>query len=93
MVFLDNRDLKQLNKSDNAEVEMAEDTNYFLSDEFVAFSAKIARIHESKKSLKAELKSFYEKTKEQEKSLDDEAKAAEKEFSDWKKTVKSNTEE
>jgi type I restriction enzyme M protein len=30
---------------------------------------------------------------EQEKAVDDEAKAAEKEFSDWKKTVKSNTEE
>jgi predicted nucleic acid-binding Zn-ribbon protein len=72
---------------------MAEDTNYFLSDEFVAFSTKIARIHESKKALKSELKTFYEHIKEQEKALDDEAKSAEKEFSDWKKTVKNKTEE
>jgi predicted nucleic acid-binding Zn-ribbon protein len=60
--------------------------NWLLTDEFVAFSAKIAAIHEKKKAKKAELKQFYDKIKAEEKELDEEAKNAEDEFQSWKKS-------
>jgi transcription antitermination factor NusG len=64
---------------------MMEEMNWLLTDEFVAFSAKIKDIHERKKSKKAELKAFYDKVQVDIKALDEEAKDAEDEFQKWKK--------
>ena len=72
---------------------MAEEFNWLLTDEFVAFSAKIAEIHEKKKAKKAELKAFYETIQDQIKQLDVEAKNEEDAFQKWKKSqekVKNN---
>lgn len=71
---------------------MPEEMNWLLTDEFVAFSAKISAIHEKKKAKKAELKSFYDKVQTDIKALEEEAKKAEEEFEKWKKSqsVSSN---
>lgn len=61
-----------------------EEMNWLLTDEFVAFSAKIKDIHERKKTKKAELKAFYDKIQLDIKALEEEAKDAEDEFQKWK---------
>lgn len=63
---------------------MADELNWLLTDEFVAFSAKIATIHEKKKAKKQELKEFYEKIQTDLKAFDAQAKDAEDEFQKWK---------
>lgn len=65
---------------------MPDETSWLLSDEFVAFSAKVAAIHEEKKVKKQQLKDFYEKVSADVKSLDQQALDLEKEFQAWKKT-------
>lgn len=65
---------------------MSEDTNYLLTDEFVAFSSLVREIHEKKKAKKAELKSVYERIQEEIRVLENEAKEAEVE---WQKTKSS----
>jgi hypothetical protein len=70
---------------------MNEKNDYLLTDEFVAFSQKIAQIFESKKAKKLELKNFYEKIQLELKNLEEEAKLAESEFESFKQ--KSSKEE
>lgn len=70
---------------------MTEKNDYLLTDEFVAFSQKIAQIFEAKKAKKLELKNFYEKIQSELKFLEEEAKAAESEFELFKQ--KSSKEE
>lgn len=69
---------------------MAEEINWLLTDEFVAFSTKIAEIHEKKKLKKTELKQLYEKINSEIKALEKEAKDAEDEFQKWKKSQESD---
>jgi hypothetical protein len=75
---------------------MTDEMNWLLTDEFVAFSAKIKDIHERKKTKKAELKAFYDKIQLDIKALEEEAKDAEDEFQKWKvgqeKVTKSSDE-
>jgi hypothetical protein len=61
------------------------DVNVLLSDEFIAFSNKIAAIHNEKKKKKQELKAFYDKIQLELAALDDQAKATALEFDEWKK--------
>ena len=61
-----------------------EKNDYLLTDEFVAFSQKIAHIFETKKAKKLELKNFYEKIQNEIKVLEEEAKNAETEFEEFK---------
>ncbi|RTK93290.1 MAG: hypothetical protein EKK64_10290 [Neisseriaceae bacterium] len=63
---------------------MNEDLNWLLTDEFVSFSNKIKEIVELKKAKKAELKSFYEKTQNELKKLEEEATIAQEEFETFK---------
>lgn len=72
---------------------MADELNWLLTDEFVAFSAKIAAIHEKKKAKKQELKEFYEKVQVELKAFDSQAKDAEDEFQSWKKAQEEKNEE
>jgi len=58
--------------------------NWLLSDEFVAFSQKVAEIHAKKKALKSELKEYYDRISSQIKSLDKEASVLSDEFEQWK---------
>jgi len=64
-----------------------------LSDEFVAFSNKIAHILNEKKKKKQELKAFYDKVQAELAVLDDQAKATALEFEEWKKTKIEEEEE
>lgn len=66
---------------------MAEETNWLLTDEFIAFSDKIKLIHEKKKIKKQEIKDFYKKIETEIKALDMEAKKLEDEFQAWKKSI------
>jgi len=68
---------------------MSEDTNYLLTDEFIAFSSQIREIHEKKKAKKLELKSVYDKIQEEIKALESQAKEAEAEWQKTKSTLKS----
>lgn len=61
-----------------------EKNDYLLTDEFIAFSQKIAQIFEAKKAKKLELKNFYEKIQNEIKVLEEEAKAAEADFESFK---------
>lgn len=63
---------------------MADELNWLLTDEFVAFSEKIKDIHSRKKAKKQELKEFYEKILLDFNALDEEAKDAEDAFHKWK---------
>ena len=67
--------------------------NWLLTDEFVAFSAKIKSIHERKKAKKAELKVFFDKIQVEIKALEEEAKDAEDDFQKWKKSEESKQQE
>lgn len=55
-------------------------TDYLLSDEFVAFSQKIATLLEAKKALKKELKEYYEDIQSKIAALEDQAKRLQDEF-------------
>lgn len=72
---------------------MADELNWLLTDEFVAFSVKIAAIHEKKKAKKQELKVVYEKFQAELKALDSQAKDAEDEFQSWKKAQEEKNDE
>lgn len=72
---------------------MSDEMNWLLTDEFVAFSAKIKSIHERKKAKKAELKVFFDKIQVDIKALEEEAKDAEDEFQKWKKSEESKQQE
>jgi vacuolar-type H+-ATPase subunit I/STV1 len=69
---------------------MAEEVNWLLTDEFVAFAAKIKDIHEKKKAKRAELKVFYDKIQAEYKVLDNQAKDLEDKFQAWKKSQESS---
>jgi transcription antitermination factor NusG len=72
---------------------MPDEMNWLLTDEFVAFSAKIKSIHERKKAKKAELKVFFDKIQVEIKALEEEAKDAEDDFQKWKKSEESKQQE
>lgn len=74
------------------ENNMADDTNWLLTDEFIAFSDKIKDILERKKAKKAELKAFYDKIQADIKLLEEEAKQAEDAFQSWKKSNETEAE-
>lgn len=74
------------------EVIMPEETNYLLTDEFMAFSIKIKEIYEKKKAKKQELKEFYDKIQVDLKALDSQAKELEDEFQAWKKVQEKQDE-
>jgi len=61
-----------------------EKNDYLLTEEFIAFSQRIAQIFEAKKAKKLELKTFYEKVQNEIKDLEDEAKTIEAEFEAFK---------
>jgi hypothetical protein len=61
-----------------------EKIDYLLTEEFVEFSQKIAKIFEAKKTKKLELKNFYEKVQSELKLLEEEAKQAEQDFESFK---------
>lgn len=65
---------------------MADELNWLLTDEFVAFSEKIKKIHESKKAKKHDLKGIYDKFQLEFEALDKEAKKVEDEFQTWKQS-------
>jgi hypothetical protein len=60
------------------------DMNWLLSDEFVAFSQKVAEIHAQKKKLKTDLKEYYDKVSSQMRSLDKDAATLSEDFEQWK---------
>jgi prefoldin subunit 5 len=66
-----------------------EKLDYLLTEEFVEFSQKIAKIFEAKKAKKLELKTFYEKIQNELKTLEDEAKQAEQDFEAFKQKATS----
>ena len=70
-----------------------ENVNVLLSDEFIAFSNKIAHIHAEKKRKKQELKAFYDKVQLELAALDDQAKAEYLQFEEWKKEFVKEEEE
>jgi len=59
---------------------MHHDADRLLSDEFVAFSQKIAELHTKKKAKKQELKTIYDQYQADIKVLEDEAQKLAKEF-------------
>ena len=71
---------------------MTDELNWLLTDEFIAFSAKIKVIHENKKSKKLELKKIYDKFQAEFETLDKEAKKAEDEFQTWKHSAEKSCE-
>lgn len=71
-------------QSDTKEVDKQLD--FLLTDNFQEFSAKIAEIHSEKKKKKESLKQIYEKTQQELKQLDNQAKILYEEFEQWKKT-------
>lgn len=58
---------------------------FLLTDNFQEFSAKISEIHSEKKKKKEYLKQVYEKTQQEIKQLDNQAKNVYEEFEQWKK--------
>lgn len=60
--------------------------DWLLSDEFVAFSQRVAEIHNEKKQIKQQLKETYEKAQAKLKELELQAQALSDDFEKWKKT-------
>lgn len=60
---------------------------WLLSDEFVAFSQRIAEIHAEKKNVKQQLKDIYERSQARIKELDAQAQALSEEFERWKSSA------
>lgn len=66
--------------------EVDKNLEFLLTDNFQEFSAKIAEIHNEKKKKKETLKQVYEKTQQELKQLDNQAKSIYEEFEQWKKS-------
>lgn len=58
--------------------------DWLLTDEFVEFSQKIAKIHAEKKELKQQIQEVYKELQTKLKILDDQAIALQEEFEKWK---------
>jgi iron-sulfur cluster repair protein YtfE (RIC family) len=59
------------------------DVNLYLTDEFSAFSAKIAKIHADKKAKEEEMKKVFTAFKAELKKFDEEALKAKQEWEQW----------
>jgi len=66
--------------------ELDKQLEFLLTDNFQEFSLKIAEIHSEKKKKKEVLKQIYEKTQQELKQLDNQAKTIYEEFELWKKS-------
>lgn len=66
--------------------ELDKQLEFLLTDNFQEFSSKIAEIHSEKKKKKEALKQIYEKTQQELKQLDNQAKTIYEEFENWKKS-------
>lgn len=66
--------------------EVDKQIEFLLTDNFQEFSEKIAEIHIEKKKRKEALKQVYEKTQQELKQLDNQAKNIYEEFEQWKKS-------
>lgn len=66
--------------------ELDKQLEFLLTDNFQEFSLKIAEIHSEKKKKKEALKQIYEKTQQELKQLDNQAKTIYEEFELWKKS-------
>lgn len=66
--------------------ELDKNLEFLLTDNFQEFSTKIAEIHSEKKKKKEALKMIYEKTQQELKQLDNQAKTIYEEFELWKKS-------
>jgi len=66
--------------------EVDKQLEFLLTDNFQEFSAKIAEIHAERKKKKEVLKQIYEKTQQEIKQLDNQAKLVYEEFENWKKS-------
>jgi hypothetical protein len=64
------------------------ENKYLLSDEFVEFSSKIAKIHQEKKERTLEFKQIYADYEAKTKELEQEAKKFESEFETWMSSQK-----
>lgn len=62
-----------------------------LSDKFVEFSQKISALHETKKSMSAEIKKLVEDHKLKMKKIDDEAAGLTAEFTNWQNSQNKPT--
>jgi hypothetical protein len=62
------------------------DTDLLLSDEFVAYAAKIKAVHEEKKTVEEEFKKHFEEYKSKKKEFETKVNAANAEWEDWKKS-------
>lgn len=70
---------------------MKEDVEFYLSDKFVDFSQKMAKIHTARKAKKEELKKTYDQFMIEINKLDTEAKKAQEEWEVWKQECLKNT--
>jgi hypothetical protein len=66
--------------------EIDKQLEFILTDNFQEFSEKIAEIHNEMKKRKEALKQAYEKTQQELKQLDNQAKNIYEEFEQWKKS-------
>jgi|LakMenE18May11ns_1017448.scaffolds.fasta_scaffold9933918_1 hypothetical protein len=69
--------------------EVDKQLEFLLTDNFQEFSEKIAEIHTEKKKKKEAFKQVYEKTQQELKQLDNQAKSIYEEFEQWKKSQAS----
>ena len=65
---------------------MSVQVSALMSDEFVAFSTKVAELHNHKKALVVEFKKIYETHKAELKSIDEQVIALQQEFDKWAAT-------
>jgi len=70
---------------------MKEDLDFLLSDKFVEFSHKIAKIHQARKTKKEEIKKLYDQLTVEINKLDMEAKKVQEEWEAWKQECLKNT--
>jgi len=59
---------------------------FLMTDEFVAFSKKIAELHEAKKAKTGELKDIYASFQKEIAAIDEEAKKVQEDWETWKAT-------
>lgn len=62
------------------------ETDLLLSDEFVAYAAKIKSVHEEKKTVEEEFKKHFEEYKSKKKEFENRVNEANVEWENWKKT-------
>jgi len=60
------------------------DSDFLLTDEYVEYTQKIAKLHTTKKSKEEEMKKLYDAFKLEMASIEDEAKKAHDEWLAWK---------